>query len=54
MKPLLTILFLVLWLPALVVAAIALGPAILVVLFIAGIALLVIGLMWPAEKPMPH
>jgi uncharacterized membrane protein YfbV (UPF0208 family) len=45
-KPLLTIFALVLSLPALMVAAIALGPAILVILFIAGIAMAVVGVMW--------
>jgi uncharacterized membrane protein YfbV (UPF0208 family) len=45
-KPLLTILALVLSLPVLIVAAIALGPAILVILFIAGIAVVIVGTMW--------
>ena len=46
MKVFLTILLTVLALPFLVVIGIAAGPAVLVILFIAGCALLVLGILW--------
>lgn len=54
MKVLLTILAIVLVTPALLVVGIALGPAILVVLFIVGIALVVTALAWLVDRARWH
>ena len=50
MTVLFTLLAVVLLIPVLLVVAIALGPAILVMLFIGGIALVVIALAWTVER----
>ena len=50
MKVLLTILAVVLLLPVLLIVGIALGPAALVLLFIAGIALVTVGLYRLVDK----
>jgi hypothetical protein len=54
MKVLLTILAVLMIAPVLVLIGIALGPAILVMLFIFGIALMVIALGWLIDKAMWH
>jgi len=54
MKVLFAFLMAVLMLPLLLVIAIALGPAILVMLFIAGFALIGVGLAWLAETARSH
>jgi hypothetical protein len=53
-KVLLTILFVVLALPVLLVVGIALGPAALVMLFIVGIALITVGLLRLVDRARPH
>jgi len=53
-KVLLTILFVVVALPVLLVVGIALGPAALVMLFIVGIALITIGLLRLVDRARPH
>ena len=54
MKVLLTILGVLLMAPLVVLVGVALGPAILVVLFIVGIALMVIAMGWLVEKATWH
>jgi len=54
MKVLLTILALVLVTPVVFLVGIALGPAILVLLFIGGIALVVIALGWVVDRAEWH
>lgn len=54
MKVLLTILFVVLALPVLLVIGIALGPAALVMLFIVGIALVTVGLLRLVDRARPR
>jgi hypothetical protein len=51
MPVILTIMLLVLALPLLLIIAIAAGPAALVILFIAGWALLVLGILRVAHRP---
>jgi hypothetical protein len=54
MKVLLAILGVMLMTPVLFVVGIALGPAILVLLFIGGIALMVIALGWFVDRALWH
>lgn len=54
MKVLLTILAVVLAAPTLLLVAIALGPAILVIVFIAGFALIITALVWLVESAKSH
>ena len=54
MKVLLTILFVVFALPVLLVVGIAFGPAALVMLFIVGIALCTVGVLWLVDRARPH
>lgn len=54
MKVLLTIFFVVLALPVLLVVGIVLGPAALVMLFIVGIALVTVGLLRVVDRARPH
>ena len=54
MKVLLTILAVVLMAPVLLLVGIALGPAVLVILFIVGIALIMAGPVWLVERARSH
>ena len=54
MKLLLSFLAVVLAAPALLLVGIALGPAILVIVFIAGFALIMTALVWLVESAKSH
>ena len=54
MKVLLTVLAVVLMLPVILVVGIALGPAILVIVFIVGIAMVVLAVGWLADRARWH
>lgn len=54
MKVVLAVLGLFLLLPVLILVGLALGPAILVMLFISGIALVTVGLAWMLDRARTH
>ena len=54
MKVVVGILALLLLLPVLILVGIAMGPAILVILFISGIALVTVGLAWLLDLARTH
>jgi hypothetical protein len=54
MNVLLTIFAVVLMAPVLLLVGIALGPAALVILFIAGIVLVIAGPVWLVDRAMSH
>jgi hypothetical protein len=54
MTVLLTLLIIVLALPVLLLVAFALGPAALVMLFIGGIAMITVGILWLVDQGKSH
>jgi hypothetical protein len=54
MKVVVAVLGFLLLLPVLILVGIAMGPAILVILFISGIALLTVGLAWMLDRARTH
>jgi hypothetical protein len=54
MKVVVGVLAFLLLLPVLILVGIAMGPAILVILFISGIALVTVGLAWLLERASVH
>lgn len=54
MKVVAAVLGFLLVLPVMLLVGVALGPAILVILFISGIALLTVGLLWMLDRARTH
>ena len=54
MKVVVAFLGFLLLLPVLILVGIAMGPAILVILFISGIALFTVGLAWMLDRARTH